>query len=50
MSLGNGNKLGHVPEGAGLVVGWGNSTQTVVLGQTLLHSYKIIENKDGKKP
>lgn len=49
VSLGYGNKVGHVPGGAGLVVGWGNSTQIVVLEQTLLHLYKITENRDGKK-
>lgn len=49
MSLGYGNKLGHASEGTGLVVGWGNSTQIVVLGQTLLHLYKITENRDGRK-
>lgn len=49
VSLGYGNKLGHVTKRAGLVVGWGNSTHIVVLGQTSLHLYKITENKDGKK-
>lgn len=49
VSLGYGNKLGHVPEEAGLVEGWGNSDQVVVLGQTLLHLYEITENRDGRK-